>query len=152
MGLCVIVSLPSWQVLCSVGSMLGSFLPELYLCGPAQGLAGSSGWMRFSSGWTHRKSPILLRAAAYTNVAKLGRMWDYLQALPQLHYYWEEFSEPSYRITVAKGKLFSPGKILDSAWEWTFWKSFQWDLCFPNGSSLTVTSIRLFNPNIQKNP
>lgn len=32
-----------------------------------------------------------------------------------LHSYWEEFSEASFRITIAKGKLFSSGKIFDSA-------------------------------------
>lgn len=45
-------------------------------------VAQHKGWQEAVDEWTHRKSPILLRAAAYTNVAKLGRMWDYLQALP----------------------------------------------------------------------
>ena len=47
---------------------------QLYPCGPAQGLVGSSGWMRLFSGWIHQKSPILLHApCTNTNMAKLER-------------------------------------------------------------------------------
>lgn len=101
---------------------------QLYLCGPAQGLMGNSGWRGFFSGWIHRRSPILLQAATYTRAAVgLGKTRRSVELSILL------FSTPSPwgRVFLAqwqnhncKGQLVFIWKICDSAWKWTFWKSF----------------------------
>ena len=60
--------------------------------------------------------------------------------------FWAQFQNHN-----CKGQTIFIWKNIWFCLRWTFWKSFQWDHCFPNGSSLATTSIRLFNPNIQKN-